>query len=95
MIRGIQKNVIWVQTPKSGCFEEAYFVVRRERVAQKQKGNEMLREATRMIEECEGENAQVLAAKRKRTDRLLTFLCGMISGSLAATLVWLILCLVA
>ena len=95
MIRGIQKNVIWVQTPKSGCFEEAYFVMRKERAAQKQKGTEMLREATRILEEYEGANVEGRAAKKKRTDRLLTFFCGMLSGSLAVTALWLVLYLVA
>ena len=53
MIKGIQKSMIWVQTPKSDCFEEAYFVVRKELGADRQRGNEMLREANRILAEHE------------------------------------------
>ena len=90
MIKGVQKNMILVQTPKSACFEEAYFVLRKELQSERQKGNEMLREANRILTEHEEmKNAAHLAAGRKR-DRWLLFFGGVFSGGFFVTLLWML-----
>lgn len=47
MIRGAQKKMIVVKTAESEVFEEAYFVLRRESLAEEA---DMVREASRIIE---------------------------------------------
>ena len=51
MIRGIQKNVILLKTPKNHYFESAYFVLRYDLSTREQKENDMIREANRIISE--------------------------------------------
>ena len=47
MIKGAQKKMIVVKTAESDVFEEVYFVLRRESLAQE---GDMVREASRIIE---------------------------------------------
>ncbi len=49
MVRGAQKQMIVVKTQDSAVFEEAYFVVRANAVAQRL---DMLSEANRIVESC-------------------------------------------
>ena len=51
MIKGIQKNMILVQTPNNRYFESAYFILRHDLSAKEQKENEMIKEANRIIDE--------------------------------------------
>ena len=88
MIKGVQKNMVWVQTPKSGYFEEAYFVVRRELSSEKQRSNEMLREANRILAEHEAGVEREKPTQKGNKERLLFFFGGMLSGSLMVALLW-------
>lgn len=57
MIRGTQKRMVVVKTAESKCFEEAYFVVRRECPTGR---DDMIGEANKIIEqlECGKRNAR-------------------------------------
>lgn len=94
MIKGIQKNMIWVQTPKSHCFEEAYFVIRKDVTEEGQRGNEMLREATRILAEHEAMKQTDKKGNGRGRATMLVFFGGMLSGSLLVSLLWLLSVLV-
>lgn len=64
MIKGAQKQMIVVKTADSKVFEEAYFVLRRERRAQ---GSDIVSEANRIIDSCAPE-------KKRGTPRLRSYL---------------------
>ena len=85
MLRGAQKQMIVVKTTDSKVFEEAYFVLRRERTGG---GDDILSEANRIIEGCGG-------GKRKRLDELkgqILYLGSFIGGgALGGLLVGLIM----
>ena len=93
MIKGIQKNMIWVQTPRSHCFEEAYFVVRRGMRGELHSENEMLREAARILAEHEAMNQR---DKKKTMGKrgVVVFLVGMLCGSLPVAVLWILSLLV-
>ena len=87
MIKGIHKNMIVVQTPKSVCFEEVYFILRHVPANDIKKENEMLREANRILAEHEvGKKAQ--KEGRHRLGKFLVFFFGALCGSLAVALLW-------
>lgn len=90
MIKGVQKNMIWIQTPKSDCFEEAYFVVRKELQTERQKGNEMLREANRILTEHEEMKQSGQKKRARRRDLWLVFFCGVFCGGFFVTLLWML-----
>lgn len=90
MIKGIQKSMIWVQTPKSDCFEEAYFVVRKELGADRQRGNEMLREANRILAEHEEMKQTERDVGGRKRERWLLFFGGAFSGGFLVTLLWML-----
>ena len=88
MIRGTQKRMIVVKTADSSCFEEAYFLIRRDCSAG---GGDMVDEANRIVEQLEGG----VADKRSRKIRVLRgvalFVCGCgIGAALTAILMLLI-----
>ena len=78
MIRGAQKKMIVVKTAESEVFEEAYFVLRRESLAEEA---DMVREASRIIESHDMKKRRVDGAKIK-TLILGTafFLTGVLCG---------------
>ena len=85
MIKGAQKRMIVVKTGDSAVFEEVYFVMRRESSAHRL---DMLAEANKIIESCEGQK------KRSRGGMLrgiifsaVTFLCGVLAGGAISALV--------
>ena len=90
MIKGVQKNMIWIQTPKSACFEEAYFVMRKELQAERQKGNEMLREANRILTEHEEMKQSGKKTVARRRDLWLLYFGGVFSGGAFVTLLWML-----
>ena len=90
MIKGIQKNMIWVQTPKSTCFEEAYFVVRRELCTERQKGNEMLREAHRILAEHEELQQEGKKGRGRKYEQWLFFFGGVFSGGSLIAFFWML-----
>ena len=88
MLRGIQKNMIWVKTPESRFFESAYFVMRPAKMPKPPKEGEMLREANRLLSE--GMKRALPHWKRRLYQLLLPFLFGLATGSLfVLLLLWL------
>lgn len=53
MIRGLQKQTLWIFTPKSCCFEQVCFVLRPERCREMPKEAEILREARSILLQAE------------------------------------------
>jgi hypothetical protein len=90
MIKGVQKNMICVQTPKSTCFEEAYFVVRKDLRTERTKGNEMLREAHRILTEHEEMKRMGGQGGKSKRESLLLFFGGVFSGGFLVTLLWML-----
>lgn len=91
MLRGIQKNMIFVQTPKSKCFESAYFVIRAGRGDRGAVQGEMIREANRIIFDSElSSGKKSPAAKRVARQKLKMFFGGALVGSGAVALLWLV-----
>ena len=90
MIKGIHKNMICVQTPKSVCFEEAYFVVRKELQTERQKGGDMLREANRILTEHEEMKQAGQKTRSRRRELFLLFFGGVFSGAFFVTLLWML-----
>ena len=87
MIKGAQKQLIVVRTQGNPCFDEAYFVLRREIEAQKHKKSDILKEANRILEE----HTLVSAPKKKSKRSLWWFLAGLLCGGLGALLPFLLL----
>jgi hypothetical protein len=86
MIRGAQKQMIVVKTADSKVFEEAYFVLRRDRSCD---GSDILSEAGRIIEAC-GEGTKKKSNFELKSYILYfgSFVCG---GALGGILVGLIM----
>lgn len=93
MIRGAQKKMIVVRTHNSRMFEEAYFVMR-QNADTPDGGNDILREANRILEGnlsgC-GQERRAKARRRQRLERLLLFLSGLICGGGGIGLLWWLL----
>jgi hypothetical protein len=88
MMRGVQKRMIVLRTGGSRYFDEAYFVLRREADMTAERGDEMIAEANRIVA------ASVLpSGGRRRRGALLCFLCGILCGGLASSLLWCLVCL--
>ena len=90
MLKGIQKNVIYIQLPKGKNFEAAYFVLR-PRTARDQKPGEMVREANRIILQMEPRMAEApVSGGKTRMGRGAFFLYGALAGSFGVAVAWLI-----
>ena len=87
MIKGCQRKMIVVQGKDKSIFETAYFVLRRESEQQKLHENDMLTEATRIINESSMQN-QRRGRRHARLWGFLLFLGGMLIGS-GGTVIWL------
>ena len=88
MLKGAQKQMIIVRTGDSRYFDEAYFVLRREIKTQRSTRSDMLREATRILEESELDPRP----RRSRVPKgVLLFLAGILCGAAVAVLICLIL----
>jgi hypothetical protein len=87
MLKGIQKNMIWVRTPESRCFEAACFVLRPRRSGKEREG-EMLREAERLIAEGNGRRSE-----KRGGSRWLFFFLGAAAGATVPLGLWALLCL--
>ena len=93
MIRGLQKQMIRLATPKSKYFEVVLFVLRPSVPSTGNADVEMLREAHRILAESTPTKRTKPSAS-KRTRRALFFggcLCGMLFSALAILLVALLL----
>lgn len=91
MLRGIQKNMIQVQTPKSRYFETAYFIMRAETSASASKStpNEMLNEANRILAESNLLSRKDSGKPHRLRGRLYPYFCGVLTGASLIALVWL------
>ena len=87
MIKGAQKQMIVLRTGNSRYFDEAYFVLRKDVKSKNSNKTDMLREATRILEESEFHPASA----RKRAHTWLFFLFGILLGAaIGGLLIYLI-----
>ena len=86
MLKGIQKNVMVVKLSGSSFFESAYFVIRRD--GKEPKSGEMVREANRIIGECDMRGRSGSRMTR-RWERVMLVLYGVLGGGFAVGCLWL------
>ena len=88
MIRGAQKNMIVIKTADSEVFEEAYFVLRRERHS---RDKDIVKEANRIIEVSGDKKRGDNSKNDVRTLLWATacFLCGAVGGGCFAAAIFL------
>lgn len=91
MLRGIQKNMIQVQTPKSRYFETAYFILRADTPTSTSKSasNEMLTEANRILAESNLLSRKDTGKSHRLRGRLYPYFCGVLTGASLVAFVWL------
>ena len=75
-MRGYQRRVIFLKNTGSALFEEAYFVMRSDKLAEGKSEADMVSEATRIIEE------NFEKKKKIKMPTLLTLLISFIGGAL-------------
>ena len=84
MLKGCQREMIVLQTQESPLFENAYFILRREKpVVSRQ---DMLAEANRII----GAGSGYLARRRRRGWGILLFITGLLAGVGVSLLIYMI-----
>ena len=86
MLKGYQRKLIMMPIKSSPLFETAYFILRKETEGRTPGQNEMLCEATRILEE----NA-LTAKKRNLRPRhlLIAYGIGFLVGALLVGIIWL------
>lgn len=89
MLKGAQKRMYVVKLGQDSMFEEAYFVLKREKSAAA--GNDMISEATRIISQSAGRENTKTPSRRWILHALLGFACGLIAGGGASALICLLL----
>ena len=77
MIKGAQKRIIVMKTGDSEVFEEVHFVMRRGLRAER---HDMLAEANKIIENCDGSRRGGRRSKKKMLGAILGFFAGGILG---------------
>ena len=86
MLKGYQRKLIMMPTKNSPLFETAYFILRNETEKHPPRPNEMLYEASRILEE----NSLTV---RRRTVKLrhiaIAFGIGIAVGALMVSILWL------
>lgn len=89
MIRGAQKKMIVIKTADSAIFEEAYFVLRREKKA---RNEDIVAEACRIIDSSGDKRRKGNIAEDTKTLLMgvACFLCGAIGGSCITAALFLI-----
>ena len=86
MLKGYQRRLIMMPTKGSPLFESAYFILRKDTDGRAPTQNEMLLEATRLLEE----NALPPKKRVLGVRHLLIFLAvGFLLGAISVGLVWL------
>ena len=86
MLKGVQRKLIMLQPHGSDLFEPAYFVLKEDAEGRRPDRNEMLSEATRIVEE------NSLARGRGNSDirsTLVGFVLGAFLGAFAVGAIWL------
>lgn len=87
MIRGLQKQILWLSTPKSRHFELVCFILRPERCRETPKDAEILREARSILLQAEPSKKEVRIREKHRTRLLfLLFFGGLLCGILGTLL---------
>lgn len=87
MIRGLQKQILWLSTPKSRHFELVCFILRPERCRETPKDAEILREARSILLQAEPSKKEVRIREKHRTWLLfLLFFGGLLCGILGTLL---------
>lgn len=89
MLKGAQKRMYVVKLGQDSMFEEAYFVLKREKSAAA--GNDMISEATRIIAQSAGHESAKKPSRRWILHALLGFACGIVVGGGASALICLLL----
>ena len=89
MLKGIQKNMVWIKTPESRYFESAYFVMRSAQSNLPSDGD-MLIEANRIIKNSDPKSDRKASKQKGRRAKIYAFFCGFLSGSAALAISWLI-----
>ena len=84
-MRGYQRRVIFLKNTGSALFEEAYFVMRSEEMAEGKSEADMVSEATRIIEENFGKRKS-----RRKIPTLLTLIFSFLGGALLTFIIALI-----
>ena len=91
MLKGVQKNMIFIQLPKEKCFESAYFVIRSRSGDKEARRGEMVKEANRIVGEMlpESEEKRERGSRRSR-GKAAFFVYGILSGMSAVAIAWLV-----
>ena len=83
MIRGLQKQIIQLTTPKSPYFEVVLFVLRPELVQLREHEGDMVREAQKILSESAPRAATVKELVHgEKKQRLALFLVGALCGGI-------------
>ncbi|MBQ1232126.1 MAG: hypothetical protein IIX86_01200 [Clostridia bacterium] len=89
MLKGAQKKMYVVKMGQDSPFEEAYFVLKRERDAVT--GDDMIKEATRIISQSAGQERSAESVGRRVGKSVLLFACGLVTGGgIAGVICWLL-----
>ena len=83
-MRGCQKRVIFLKNTGSALFEEAYFVMRSDEMAEGKTEADMVSEAARIIEESTSKK------RRFKFTRLLALLISFLCGAFLTLIITLI-----
>ena len=91
MIKGCQKNVVWIRSTESELFEEAYFIIS-DKIKRKQVSeNDMVSEANRLI----ADRFTPLGAEHKahfpKKEKIKWFFMGLFSAVASFSLVCFII----
>lgn len=84
-MRGYQRRVIFLKNTGSALFEEAYFVMRSEEMAEGKSEADMVCEATRIIEENFGKRKKGI-----KIPKLLTLFLSFLGGAILTLIIALI-----
>ncbi len=93
MIKGCQKKIIMINDTGSDIFEQAYFIIKDETKSEKIGKTDMIREASRIIDEnllgaYFGKEKKI--RKRKKACDTLMFSLGALCGSGIIGILWMI-----
>lgn len=86
ILKGCQRKLIMVPTKSSPLFETAYFILRKETEEREPRPNEMLCEATRILEE---NSLTVSRRPLKRRHLAAAFGVGVLLGALILGVIWI------
>ncbi|MBQ7378081.1 MAG: hypothetical protein IJW70_00210 [Clostridia bacterium] len=79
MLKGAQKRMYVVKLGEDSMFEEAYFVLKREKGTAQ--GSDMVSEATRIIRQSMGQEEKPSSSNKRWQHALIGFALGALSGA--------------